>query len=114
MCSKVNDVSWGRETREFVRKSIEEVGLLAPIDGLASEIEGDVLVADHVSMSVKGGGFVSVARDVAMGCGGSETYLICLRMVMVKRMQKYMRRMGQKTGMSKALEAVARMESTMA
>lgn len=43
-----------------------------------------------------------------------KAYLICLRMVMVKRMQKYIKRMGQKTGISNALERVQKSEMTTA
>lgn len=42
------------------------------------------------------------------------TYLICLRIVIVNKMQKYINRIGQKTGMSKALLVVANRDKTTA
>ena len=93
--------------------------LLASVDGLSAEVEGDVLVSDHVSFVPSerewGGGQRGPSIKVeGRGLGQKKTYLICLLMVMVKRMQKYIKRIGQKTGMSKALEKVQKSEMTTA
>jgi hypothetical protein len=55
-----------------------------------------------------------VSEDFTLQSNFTATYCICLRMVNAKRMKKYIRRIGQYTGMSNASENVQNSATSVA